>query len=130
MCHRKYEKKLYRKIHNALPQLSFDKSHSFKKQIKFYENVTSSIRSSKHETMLQRSSNQANYTICNPIKNQTKYKIHFPVIYETYKMAEAMTDITTITVISFLDNMLEEKLTRFVYRNRYLHFLHVKQRNI
>ena len=114
MHHRKYEKKSYRKIYNALPQPSSDKNHSFKKQIKFYENVTSSIRSSKYETVLERSSNQANCTICNPIKNQTKYKIYFPVMYETYKMAEAMTDITTITVISFLDNMLEEKLTRFV----------------
>jgi hypothetical protein len=41
-------------------------------------------------------------------------------MYEIYKTDDAMTETTTIIVISFLENVPEGKLTNFMRQSRYL----------
>ena len=51
---------------------------------------------------------------------QVEYEIYLPNIYEMNKMDDAITETTTIIVISFLENMPEGKLMDFMRQNGYL----------
>ena len=48
------------------------------------------------------------------IQHQKGYKIYLPVTYEMYKKDDTAIETTTITIISFLENVFEGKLTDLV----------------